>query len=96
MSVCVKTYQITKEADQYHITRDDVCKAMYIVVKGQIVVMQLDTPKEHRGKGYAKEMLDEIRGKSKCPIRVVSTETALGYYHKLNYKQLTPNVFESL
>ena len=89
-------YHITKEDELYYITRGDMCSAMYIVVKGQIVVIQLDTPKEHRGRGYARELLEELRDKSNCPIRVISTETAVGYYHKLNYTQVAPNVFESL
>ena len=88
-------YSITKEDELYHITKGDMCSAMYMEPDGKIVVIQLDTPKEHRGRGYARELLEELRDKSNCPIRVISTETAGGYYHKLNYTQVAPNVFES-
>ena len=72
-----------------------VCSALMMLDKqGNAVVIQLDTPKEHRGNGYAKEMLRLIGTRdTDKELRVISTSTALGYYRKLGYTELCPHIF---
>ena len=75
-----------------------VCTAEIMKDKnGNAVVVQLDTPVEHRGRGYAREMLTHIGHKdTDAELRVISTETALGYYRKLGYTEIAPHVFSTL
>jgi histone acetyltransferase (RNA polymerase elongator complex component) len=72
-----------------------VCTALMMLDKqGNAVVVQLDTPKEHRGNGYAKEMLRLIGTRdTDKELRVISTVTALGYYRMLGYEEIAPHVF---
>ena len=74
---------------------NEVCKAEVMMTKrGNVVVVQLDTPVEYRGKGYARKMLEAIgTNDTKNELRVISTETALGYYRKLGYTEIAPHVF---
>ena len=72
-----------------------VCSALMMLDKqGNAVVIQLDTPKEHRGNGYAKELLRLIgTHDTDKELRVISTSTALGYYRMLGYSEVAPHVF---
>jgi hypothetical protein len=74
-----------------------VCTALMMLDKqGNAVVIQLDTPKEHRGNGYAKEMLRCIGTQdTDKELRVISTSTALGYYRMLGYNEIAPHVFSA-
>lgn len=73
---------------------NEVCKAEIMKDKdGNVVVIQLDTPVEFRGKGYARQMLKEIGRRTDNELRVISTETALGYYRKLGYTEIAPHIF---
>ena len=74
---------------------NEVCKAEVMKDKqGNVVVIQLDTPAEHRGKGYARQMLEAIgTNATKKELRVISTETALGYYRKIGYTEIAPHIF---
>ena len=76
-------------------TGNEVCKAEVMKDKqGNVVVIQLDTPAEHRGKGYARQMLEAIgTNDTKKELRVISTETALGYYRKIGYTEIAPHIF---
>ena len=72
-----------------------VCKAEIMVDKdGNVVVIQLDTPPAHRRRGYARHLLNliGIRETTK-ELRVISTETALGFYRKLGFTEIAPHVF---
>ena len=74
---------------------NEVCKAEIMKDKdGNAVVVQLDTPAEFRGKGYARKMLEAIGTKdTDNELRVISTETALGYYRKIGYTEIAPHIF---
>ena len=74
---------------------NEVCKAEIMKDKdGNAVVIQLDTPVEFRGKGYARKMLEAISTKdTDKELRVISTETALGYYRKIGYTEIAPHIF---
>lgn len=74
---------------------NEVCKAEIMKDKdGNAVVIQLDTPVEFRGMGYARQMLKHIGTKdTKKELRVISTETALGYYRKIGYIEIAPHIF---
>ena len=74
---------------------NEVCKAEIMKDKdGNAVVIQLDTPTEFRGKGYARKMLEAIGTKdTDKELRVISTETALGYYRKIGYTEIAPHIF---
>ena len=64
--------------------------------KGNAVVVQLDTPAEHRGHGYARHMLSQIGTQdTNKELRVISTEHALGYYKKLGYTEIAPHIFST-
>ena len=73
----------------------EVCKAEIMTDKdGNAVVIQLDTPVEFRGKGYAYKMLEEIgTNDTDKELRVISTETALGYYKKIGFTEIAPHIF---
>ncbi len=74
----------------------EVCSASFIRDRtGRIVVMQIDTHKEHRRKGYARTLLSNIREGEKQPIHVVSTSHAVGFYKKIGYTQVAPFIFQS-
>ena len=77
-------------------TREVVCVAEVMKDReGHTVVIQLDTPVKHRGKGYARELLRLLGTYAQDSLlRVVSTVTALGYYHKLGYTEVAPHVFQ--
>ena len=83
--------------DRWLIDEDgnEVCKAEIMKDKaGNAVVIQLDTPVEFRGMGYAREMLEAIgTNDTDNELRIISTETALGYYHKLGYAEIAPHIF---
>ena len=74
---------------------NEVCKAEIMKDKdGNAVVVQLDTPVEFRGMGYARKMLEAIGTKdTDNELRVISTETALGYYRKIGYTEIAPHIF---
>ena len=74
-----------------------VCTAQMMMDKnGNAVVIQLDTPKEHRGNGYAQEMLRCIgTQETDKELRVISTVTALGFYRKIGYTEIAPHVFST-
>ena len=74
---------------------NEVCKAEIMKDKeGNAVVIQLDTPAEFRGKGYARQMLEAIgTNDTKKQLRVISTETALTYYRKIGYTEIAPHIF---
>ena len=62
--------------------------------EGRVVVMELNTPIEYRGKGYARQLLSDVQSKEEQSIRVVSTDHAVGYYQRLGYHEVGPYVFE--
>lgn len=74
-----------------------VCTAEIMKDKaGNAVVIQLDTPVEYRGRGYARKMLEAIgTTDTKKELRVISTETALGYYRKIGYTEIAPHIFST-
>ena len=73
-----------------------VCELSYIRDKdNRVVVMELNTPEEYRGKGYARQLLAELQSVEEQSMRVVSTDHAVGYYHKLGYVEVAPYVFEA-
>ena len=74
-----------------------VCTAEIMKDKdGNAVVIQLDTPVEYRGKGYARKMLEFIGTQdTNKELRVISTETALGYYRKIGYTEIAPHIFST-
>ena len=73
-----------------------VCELSYIRDRtGRVVVMELNTPEEYRGNGYARQLLSDMQREEQQPIRVVSTHHAVGYYHKLGYVEVAPYVFEA-
>ena len=72
-----------------------VCELSYIRDSDdRVVVMELNTVEEYRGKGYARQLLCDIQRGEQQPVRVVSTDHAVGYYHKLGYVEVAPYVFE--
>ncbi len=72
-----------------------VCELSYIRDSDdRVVVMELNTPTQYRGKGYARQLLADMQRSEQQLIRVVSTEYAVGYYHKLGYVEVAPYVFE--
>ncbi len=62
--------------------------------EGRVVVMELNTPEEYRGRGYARQLLSKVQIGEEQSIRVVSTDHAVGYYRKLGYQEIGPYVFE--
>ena len=73
-----------------------VCELSYIRDKDdRVVVMELNTIEEYRGKGYARQLLSDMQSVEQQPIRVVSTDHAVGYYRKLGYVEVAPYVFEA-
>ena len=74
----------------------EVCTACYMMDKaGRVVIIQLDTPVEHRGNGYATSLLEEIQQREDSgPIRVISTSHAVGFYQKLGYTEVSPFIFQ--
>ena len=76
---------------------NEVCKAEVMMTKrGNVVVIQLDTPVEFRGNGYARTMLEAIgTNDTENELHVISTETALGYYRKIGYTEIAPHVFST-
>ena len=95
------TTQITEEDGLSYISMsvgaDEVCTACYMRDKAQrVVIIQLDTPVEHRGNGYATALLERIQSLEEAgPIRVISTSHATGFYNKLGYIEVSPFVFQS-
>mgnify|MGYP000229598456 CR=1 FL=1 len=72
-----------------------VCELSYIRDSGnRVVVMELNTPEQYRGKGYARQLLSELQSVEEQSMRVVSTDHAVGYYRKLGYLEVAPYVFE--
>ena len=97
-------YETTTERNEdgllpRYLTQDGtvVCSAQMMMDKnGNAVVVQLDTPQEHRGNGYAQEMLRCIGTKdTDKELRVISTVTALGFYRKIGYNEIAPHVFSA-
>ena len=77
-------------------TGESVSSGCFILDKtGRAVVMELATPEAHRGQGYARTLLEAIGKGTEGALRVVSTDHATGYYHKLGYTEITPYVFEA-
>lgn len=98
------TYQTSTERNDdglfpRYLTLDGatVCTAQMMMDKnGNAVVIQLDTPEQHRGNGYAQEMLRCIgTHDTNKELRVISTVTALGFYRKIGYNEIAPHVFST-
>ena len=91
----------TEEDELFYITLSvdgsDVCSACYMMDKAQrVVIIQLDTPVEHRGNGYATTLLERIQQiEDSGPIRVISTSHAVGFYRKLGYTEVSPFIFQN-
>ena len=91
---------LTEEDELFYIglsvDGDEVCSACYMKDKAQrVVIIQLDTPVEYRGNGYATTLLEEIQQREESgPIRVISTSHAVGFYRKLGYTEVSPYVFQ--
>ena len=75
---------------------EKVCEAMFMLDHhGDAIVVQLDTPNLHRGKGYARQLLTEIgKRETKGNLRVISNAYACSYYEKLGYIEVAPHVFQ--
>lgn len=76
---------------------DRVCKAEFMLDHdGDAVVVQLDTPKVYRGKGYARKLLSEI-GKRETTgyLMVLANAHAAPYYEKLGYTEVAPFVYRA-
>ena len=93
--------QITQDEDLFYVTmtnesNDQVCSACYMRDKAQrLVIIQLDTPLEYRGNGYATALLERLQSQEgTSAIRVISTSAALGFYQKLGYTQVSPYIFQ--
>jgi hypothetical protein len=92
---------LTEDDDLFYISMSvdgsEVCTACYMRDKAQrVVIIQLDTPVEHRGNGYATALLERIESlEGAGPIRVISTSHAVGFYNKLGYTEVSPFVFQS-
>ena len=88
-----------EELSEATITNSDnieVCTASFTRDRtDRVVVIQIDTLEEHRGKGYARRLLSNIREGEKQPIHVVSTSHAVGFYKKIGYTQVAPFIFQS-
>ena len=91
---------LTQDEELFYISlsvgSDEVCTACYMRDKAQrVVIIQLDTPVEHRGNGYATALLEEIQQREDSgPIRVISTSHAVGFYQKLGYTEVSPFIFQ--
>ena len=73
----------------------EVCQACYMRDKtDRVVVIQLDTPVEYRGNGYARSLLDSIQRQEETSIRVISTDHTVNYYKKLGYTQVSEYIFQ--
>ena len=100
-AITAPSTQVTEEDGLFYITMsvgaDEVCTACYIYDKARrVVIIQLDTPVEHRGNGYATALLERIESLEEAgPIRVISTSHAVGFYNKLGYTEVSPFVFQS-
>jgi len=97
-----REFKVTSDDDLFHINMysecgEVICSACYMKDKyGNAIVIQLDTPEQHRGNGYATSLLVNIHDREGGrPIRVISTDHARGFYNKLGYKEITPYIFES-
>ena len=94
-AITAPTTQITEEDGLFYISMtvdaDEVCAACYMLDKAQnVVVIQLDTPVEHRGNGYATALLEGLQSH-----RVISTSHAVGFYRKLGYTEVSQYIFQS-
>jgi len=100
-AIAAPSTQVTEEDGLFYISMsvgaDEVCTACYMRDKAQrVVIIQLDTPVEYRGNGYATALLESIQRREKTgPIRVISTSHAVGFYNKLGYIEVSPYVFQS-
>ena len=100
-AITAPSTQVTEEDGLFYIAMsvgsDEVCTACYIYDKARrVVIIQLDTPVEHRGNGYATALLERIESlEGAGPIRVISTSHAVGFYNKLGYTEVSPFVFQS-
>lgn len=100
-AITAPSTQVTEEDGLFYITMsvgaDEVCTACYIYDKAlRVVIIQLDTPVEHRGNGYATALLERIESLEEAgPIRVISTSHAVSFYNKLGYTEVSPFVFQS-
>ena len=100
-AIAAPSTQVTEEDGLFYIAMsvgaDEVCTACYMCDKAQrVVIIQLDTPVEHRGNGYATALLESIQRREKTgPIRVISTSHAVGFYRKLGYTEVSPYIFQS-
>ncbi len=75
----------------------EVCELSYIRDRtGRVVIMELNTPEEYRGNGYARELLSDMQSGEEQRIRVVSTHHAVGYYRMLGYMEVAPYVFQAV
>jgi len=95
-------FNVTSEDDIFYINMygdcgEVICSGCYMKDKsGNAVVIQLDTPEEYRGNGYATRLLADIcQREGGKPIRVISNDNARGFYNKLGYKEISPYVFQS-
>ena len=100
-AIAAPSTQTTDEDGLFYITMsvgaDEVCTACYMRDKAQrVVIIQLDTPVEHRGNGYATALLEDIQSREgTSPIRVISTSHAVGFYNKLGYTEVSPFIFQN-
>ena len=100
-SIAAPTTRVTEEDDLFYITMsvgaDEVRTACYMRDKAQrVVIIQLDTPVEHRGNGYATALLERIQSQEgTSPIRVISTSHAVGFYNKLGYTEVSPYIYQN-
>ena len=74
-----------------------VCKASFMRdSKGNAIVVDLDTPEFCRGRGFARELLSQMRKRETTKsLRVISNDHARSYYEKLGYTEIAPNIFQA-
>lgn len=63
---------------------------------GNAVVIELETPVEHRSMGHARHLLEQIKlRETRAELRVISNENARPYYEKLGFVEIAPNIYQA-
>ena len=102
----MKTYytSTTRITDDGILTRwltdeegDRVCKAEFMLDHdGDVVVIQLDTPKVYRGLCYARKLLSEIHKRETSGyLMVLANAYTAPYYERLGYTEVAPYVYRA-
>lgn len=63
---------------------------------GNAVVIELETPVEHRRMGHARHLLEQLRlRETRAKLRVISNENARPYYERLGFTEVAPNIYQA-